>query len=109
VIVVEQDGEDADVFTGRFHQLIVAAPHPAWRQTADGIGRVDPDQAELFDGLRLAVFEDLEVVPCQVDNRRISPGDDDVDGDVVDAGTEGRLLIRGLLRRRLRLGVTCKF
>ncbi len=67
---------------------------PVWRS-------VDPDQPELLDGLRAAVLEDLELFLPQVDDRGVFPvGDDDINGDVVDAGAECGLRIRWLRRAR---------
>jgi hypothetical protein len=57
--------------------------------------------------LRLAVFEHFKLFLRQVNDRIVLfIGDDDIDGHVVDAGTEGCLRVAGLRLRRGRLRVS---
>ena len=68
--------------------------------------RVDLDQPERLDLLRLAVFLNLEVLELEIGDRIALPvGDDHVDAHEVDAGAEHRLAwsggrLAGVLRRR---------
>ena len=93
---------DSDVLRLRLGLFVVAIADLANRRIARLRVAVDFDRRELFDRLRLAVFEDLEIDFLQVADRlRLLVGDDDVDADEVDAAAERgplrRLAWRGLL------------
>jgi len=53
------------------------------------------------DGLRLAVFDDLELFLAEsVDGFALAAGDNDVDDDLAGGGFERGLISRGCLRRK---------
>ncbi len=102
VVVVEEEHEDSRILVGGGALFIGAG--------ANGAGRFDRrlavglDETERLDGLRLAVFEDLEVGRLEIDDRvALAIRDDRVDADEVDAGPEDGLLVSG--RRGLGRGL----
>jgi hypothetical protein len=115
VIVVQEEHKDPHIISCGFELFVVAVANLLRRRTARHRVPVHLDELELFDLHRLAVFEHLEVVLGEIDDRlRLLVGDDYVDTDEVDAAAEcGRLsallcvlialLLTGLTLPRLSL------
>ena len=103
VVVVEKNREQPHVIARRLGLLFDDVANFSRRIAADAGVLADVHQLEGLDRLRLAVFGDLEVfLPEIVDRVALLVGDDDVNADEVDVGTECRSLLR--LRRRRGLG-----
>ncbi len=114
VVVVEKKRKYPHVVARRFRLLVDRVANRA-RRFGNRVGILgDVDELEGLNGLRLAVFRNLEIFRLQVMNRIALPiGDDDVDANDVDVGAEDRDLgcgirwRRRLLLRRRRRGVLC--
>ena len=98
VVVVQEEDENARVLALRLELLIVVAANLTRRPLARRGCPGDPDELERFDGLKVPVLEDVEVLHLQVGDRvAVLVGDDDVDTDEVDAAAEDGLLRLGRL------------
>jgi len=105
VIVVQENREQADIVARRLGLLVEVVANFLGR-LLDRVGgaAVELDEFERIDLLRLVILGDIEVRRLQIGDRiPVLVRDDDVDANVVDAGSEDRGLlagVRGLLRGR---------
>ena len=92
VVVVEEDDEQADVRTLGLALLVEERRESRGTGAVHLLGhRIDLDDREGVDRLRLAVFLDPELVLRQIDDRvALFIGDDRIDADVVDARPDAR-------------------
>jgi hypothetical protein len=107
VVVVEEEREEPHVRALRFRLFVEGrANRPRRGRLVQG---VDLEQFERRHLLRRAVLPHLEVALLQVTHRLpLLVGDDAVDPNEVDAGTERRLRRRGLIGGRLRGGLALR-